>query len=284
TFFGVDYLRSIIWMYGKGGFINISDLNVKTVILNIKAEITKRNLAPRVYSSYDNVKHNVKFSFAGQDLQGHQTHIGTLMYSSALKRWVTRLTDGTKFSFDINSRVFDFGWISEEYADIEEVSHTSIVENSIWEKSVLDKRSLFKNVEHPYSFEIVINQTPQVEKILDNLVLITNKVIPNTIIYTTSGESSDSTLSIWSDTEGKNITVQDIIVRGVGSSRMALINQNAYYKNSGLYIEVSKTSAMSKTKNAKRIRDKYIRIKILYTGTNETFIQTVLSMLSISYG
>jgi hypothetical protein len=55
-------------------------------------------------------------------------------------------------------------------------------------------------------------------------------------------------------------------------------------KNSGLYIEVGRTSpSLRKEAGFKRVRDKSIKVKFIYKGNDETFLQAIISMLSISY-
>lgn len=271
--FGLDYSRSIVWMFGGKGVTNISEFTIKTVILGFKNAIESIDGIPRVYSTYSSLKHEVVFSFAVEKADGEQAHVGTLVYSDLLKLWISRRSDGTKFLFDVSGRTYTFGF-TEKHA--------------IWEAGVLEKRSIFRGEQAPYWFEIVVNTSPHLDKVLENLVLISNKSLPDEIMYTTSMDNADATDTIWVPmTEDKNrVEVQKISSRGIGGSRLDLIRQNTYYKNSKIYIEVSFDAKMSKNARSKgkKIRDKYISIKIMYSGTDETFIQSVISTLSKSYG
>jgi hypothetical protein len=51
-------------------------------------------------------------------------------------------------------------------------------------------------------------------------------------------------------------------------------------KNSGLYIE-EYLQALEKQLGL-RVRDKSIKVKFIYKGNDETFLQAIISMLSIS--
>jgi hypothetical protein len=53
-------------------------------------------------------------------------------------------------------------------------------------------------------------------------------------------------------------------------------------KNSGLYIEVGRISQALEKQLGLRVRDKSIKVKFIYKGNDETFLQAI-SMLSISY-
>jgi hypothetical protein len=50
--------------------------------------------------------------------------------------------------------------------------------------------------------------------------------------------------------------------------------------NSGLYIEVGRISqSLRKAAGFKRVRDKSIKVKFIYKGNDETFLQAIISML-----
>ena len=267
---GVDYARSVIWMFDGKALKNISEFAVKAVILEFKESILNLGGEPKLFTTFDATRHVIIFSFGSMDKYGEMTNVGSLIYSNLLKRWVTKYSDGTRFLFDVQSRIFSFGIIKP---------------NEIWESHVNDNRSQFRGIDYDYGFEIVVNDTPQSKKILDNITLLTNKVIPTEIVYTISNEEADAADSVWDKNKTSKTTSQKVVTRGIGNGRMGIINQNAYYKNSNLYIEVSKTGASSrKVESKKRVADKYIKIKIMYSGNEPTFIQAMLSTLRISYG
>jgi hypothetical protein len=67
---------------------------------------------------------------------------------------------------------------------------------------------------------------------------------------------------------------QKIITRnksGRISPRLGILDENAYYKNSGLYIEVGRISQALEKQLGLRVRDKSIKVKFIYKGNDETF-------------
>lgn len=279
TVYGVDYNKTAIWVFVGKNLKNISEFTVKTVVLSFKDKIKALGGVPRVYSVYNRVKHNVVFTFMSEDSDGIQTQVGALVYSTLLEKWVSRLSDGNKFLVDINSRIHTF---------------SSMKPNSAWEEDALYDddtgeivRCNIRGKVYDHEFEIVINSMPHLEKILDSIKLISNKSIPDTIIYTTSGEVNDAALAIYGKDAAVKVLEQTVHTRGAnktsGVSRLSIIQENAYYKNSTLNISVRVGKVYSKT-SSKRIRDKAIKVKFKYSGTDETFVQAIISTLSKSYG
>jgi hypothetical protein len=62
-------------------------------------------------------------------------------------------------------------------------------------------------------------------------------------------------------------------------SRLGILDENAYYKTADCILSPS----LRKAAGFKRVRDKSIKVKFIYKGNDETFLQAIISMLSISY-
>ena len=289
TVIGVDYRLSAVWMFQGDKLVVISEFAVKTILDGFKNIINKGGLVledegiiyiPRVYSTYDKVKHTILISYVAENPDTReQIHVGSITYNIVMRKWISRISEGNKFGFMVNSNNNTFGF-----------SETS----SIWKEDALydvdgnQIRNTLRGVEYPYEFELVVSDQPAFEKVLDSMLLITNKIIPDTVIYTSSGDLNDAAINAFPSTSLTKTTIQKIITRNASprnSLRLGILDENAYYKNSGLYIEVGKINSLSrKAQGNRRIRDKNIRIRFKYTGTNPTFIQAVISTLSISYG
>lgn len=283
TIMGVDYMAGVIWTFDGVGLTNVSEFTVRTVINSFKKKIDEApGLSSRVYGVFNKQKHIAVFTFVGQDAVGNQTQMGSIVYNDNLKRWVTLLSDGHKFIFDVNSRAFTFG--------------TTAISDA-WEEDALFEggvpvRCRMRGNDYNHEFELVVNDTPQVEKILSNIKMVTNKSIPIEVEYRISGDVNDAALNVWGPSISEKLITQTIYTRNNNSlstnSRLAIIQENAYYKDSALYIEVSRGPRSLRRPSAstsnKLIRDKYIKIKFIYTGNDETFIQTVLTTLRVSYG
>jgi hypothetical protein len=148
-------------------------------------------------------------------------------------------------------------------------------------------RTRIRGIDYEYGFEFLIDVHPTLEKIYENIRVLSNKVIPETIIYTTSGDVNDAAIDIWGDEAKEHVVVQDIVTRGESprkSLRLGILDQNAYYRNSVLYIEVGKVGYTRKDAGNKRIRDSVIKVRFIYKGNKKTFIQAIISILSISGG
>jgi hypothetical protein len=53
-----------------------------------------------------------------------------------------------------------------------------------------------RGVDYEYGF-VILNKEPALEKVLDNIRMITNKSLPFEIVYTTSEDENDAAVNIW---------------------------------------------------------------------------------------
>jgi len=283
TVAGVDYNSSAVWLFEGNKLSIISEFAIKTILEKYKAIIIAKDGIARVYSTFDFVKHALIISYVSENrIDKSQESIGTVVYNTALQRWSSELSEGNKFSMSMGSRTFTTGF-----------TQSNGLVNGIWEEDALktdagvDVRNRLRGVQYPYEFEFTINMQPSVEKILDNLLVITNKVLPEEIIYTTSNDNNDAAVNVWIQDDEEMEVIQKIVTRNKSTrrgSRLGILEENAYYKNSDLYISVNQRGSMSRnSKGNKRIRDKHIKVKFVYSGSDETFLQAIISMLSISY-
>jgi len=287
---GVDYNASAVWIYEGDKLTIISEFAVKTVLTKFKQRIEKvdfigadptKTYTARVYSTFNHTKHTLYISYVAQDsLTKEQYHVGSISYNTVLQKWMSELLEGNKLSMFMGSSTYTTGFYSvptlwEEDALIDPLTGKAV------------RCNIRGNANMGYEFEIVLNKEPALEKVLDNIRMITNKSIPFEIVYTTLGDENDAAINIWgSDPADKEIT-QKIITRNKSSKnhlRLGILDENAYYKNSGLYIEVGRLSQKDRrAAGYKRVRDKSIKVKFIYKGNDETFLQAIISMLSISY-
>jgi len=295
---GVDYLKNTVWLFNGKDVVPISDFAVLTIIKAYKEDIetgsfttgSRELYEPRVYTTFDNVKKTFYISYVAEraDPEGDRKHylVGTLSYNLLTQKWVSERSDGNKFAMYINSDMYTTGLAEGEY-----------LLGQIWKEDALfnpripgmereHMRCKFRGQDYNHSFEITVNDYSTVEKILENLRLICNKSVPIQVIYETSGDVNDAAINIWGEHAKTTITQQTITTRnnsGRNYLRLGILDENAYYKNSNLFIEVGKVGFTRADANNKRIRDKHIRIKFIYTGNNKTMIQGIVSTLGISY-
>jgi len=280
TIAGVDYNNNAVWLY-EGDKLNVvSEFAIKTILERFKKEINNSMGIPKIYSSYNTVKHTLIVTYVSENPSTKkQTDVGTVVYNTVDGKWVSRMEEGTKFAMSLGSVTYSTGITNEE---------------GIWEEEALTDGedgpiiySHFKGVDCTYEFEFTLNEESRLQKILETLDVITNKVLPAQIVYTTSGDDNDAATNLWEQSTGERVVTQDVITRNNTTRinrRLGILDENAYYKNSGLYIQVGKMRYDPDLKGSnKRIRDKAIRVRFIYTGNSKTFIQGIISTLSISY-
>ena len=293
TVVGVDYAYSAVWLFSGDKLSVISELSVKSILEEYKRIIEEGDFDgavpdeiynPRVYSSYNYNNHAITISYVAEDMfTREQFSIGTVVYNTSNNKWVTRMSVGNKFSMSIGSETFNTGFEKTGISG----------EVGIWQYGALVDgngngiASRFRGLNFGHEFEITLNDTPTLEKILDNIQMITNKSVPVTIEYVTSGDINDAAVDIWGDEPNPKKFVQPIVTRNKSprkSLRLGILDENAYYKNSNLYIEVGRINSITrKALGTRRIRDKSIKVRFIYQGNDRTFIQGIISILSLSY-
>lgn len=297
TVAGVDYYRSAVWLFKGEKLDIISEFSVKTVLEMFKGYIENASFpevepdaiySPRIFSTYNINNHELIISYVAQNsLSLRQFHVGSLVYNTLDGKWVTRLSEGNKFGMAIGSQFFTTGF-SDFVTDTKGKIEYGV---GIWQYGALTTgagepiASRFRGIDYTHEFEITLNGMPTVEKMLDNVQMICNKSLPETLVYTTTGEENDAADNIWGAPTAPRTVSQPIITRNKSSRnqfRLGILDENAYYKNSNLYIEVGRMSKVNRDSN-KKVRDKCIRVRFIYTGNDKTFIQGIISMLSISY-
>lgn len=287
TVAGVDFTSSAVWLFEGEKLSIISEFAIKTVLEKFKKRITSGGFKagdsaviyePRIYSTFNMTKHVLYISYVAENsMTKEQIHVGTVTYSTVLQKWMSEISEGNKFIISTGAVTYTTG-----FSDVV----------GVWKEDSLIKdgknvRCNLRGVQYQHIFEIVINKEPALEKILDNIRVITNKSIPVEIVYTTTGDENDAAIDVWGSDPAEKILNQKIFSRENSPrklSRLGILDENAYYKNSGLYIEVGRIDPnLRKDRGYKRVRDKSIKVKFIYEGADETFLQALISILSISY-
>ena len=296
TVAGVDYNASAVWIFQGEKLSIISEFAIKTLLEKFKSAITSGGFRAgdqdisynaRVYSTFNHSKHTLYISYVAEHPQDKlQYHVGTVSYSTVLQKWMSRVSEGNKFSMFIGAHTYTTGFKALNGA-IEQADYAIWKEDALVNNEGKGLRARLRGIDYKYEFEIVVNKEPALEKVLNNIRMITNKSIPITVEYITTGDENDAAVDIWGAENGERKVTQKIITRNKSARkalRLGILDENAYYKNSGLYIEVGRiNSILRKNIGNKRIRDKSIRVRFIYSGNDETFLQGIISMLSISH-
>jgi hypothetical protein len=288
TIAGVDYARDVVWVFSGASLDIISQFSITTMLADFRQEITAGTFTgavagityrARVYSTFNRAKQALCITYVAEDpASGKQVHVGAVVYNMVLQKWTSRLSEGAKFVYPISSSMYVTGFSKN---------------NSIWRQDAGKRadgtasRGVYFGTPSTYEIEFIINKEAAFEKILDNLRLICNKFLPDTVIYTTSGDVNDAASDIWDNQKESSVLVQPIITRNNSTrkvKRLGILDENAYYKNSGLYIEVGNISHTDRAARGKRrVRDKCIKVRLIYSGDNDLAIQGILSTLSLSH-
>lgn len=264
---------------------------------------------------------------------------GSLYYNETLSKWISRLSWNPLFMFNLESNLFSFNALADS--------------EKLWKHfSTSVPYCNFYGRQDKFIFEFMLVENSSVQKILDNLMLISNRSFPGRITYglieddvdyesfasinngyvqlnkqrheppasvgwlittTVFGASSYCLVDGMSKEETERIAGGYILFGGVfyiiGSSyenaglfyneildqngisipgglpigwtfnkiEFGIIKQNMEYIEDHLYIEVGHDETKS------RIRDKAIRIRVMYEGYDFTVVQAIISKFIYSF-
>jgi len=294
TVYGVDYTRNKVWRIEGKNVKILSDYTVETLLNKYKHALLdpSENGIPKIYTSYDAAKKSVYFTYSLLKNNSYTyAPSGTVYYSELTNTWVSRLSVSPKYQLmrGIVNNAFDL----TEYV------------NEAWESNVNTVYNNFYGKQYPFEIEFIMHGEVSVEKILTNLTILSNKVKPETITYTVTTDVNNATLRqndiIYRDKDGNIVErpedytentemlqvsyVEDIKIREQGSDMyVGIFQENAYYKDGKYFIQVGKNDSFSRySQSARRIRDKYFRIRVKYAGNDYTYIYAIISLFTVNY-
>ena len=151
------------------------------------------------------------------------------------------------------------------------------------------------NKQEPFEFEFVVNEPIGLHKIFDNLVIISNKAEPNSIEIEVIGDVYDFKKSGLLDTEFRNTTVkydpilnQKTLLTEQECRNIEKVGRrlgNIHYKEDAWYLTVEpirfKNNKNTEWSSA-RIRDKFAKIRIKYSGEDLVLITAIKTLLNLT--
>lgn len=162
------------------------------------------------------------------------------------------------------------------------------------------KPTYWYNKQEPFEFEFVVNGDVGLHKIFDNLVIVSNNVAPSEIEYEIIGDSYSLDKAKILNGEGGNSLLggarlsKDLVTnkysiivpqvcRDMKSAGRRL--GNIQYKEDSWYTTImplryKKNGSEEKTT---KLRDKYIKIRVKYTGDDLVIITALRTLLTLSY-
>jgi hypothetical protein len=168
------------------------------------------------------------------------------------------------------------------------------------------KPAKWYNKQEPFEFEFVVNEPVGLHKIFDNLVIISNKVEPKSIEFEVIGDVYNfKKAGLFKTGKGfKNTKVDyDSILnqytlvteqecRNIENPEYGRRLGNIHYKEDSWYLTVEPIKFDSEFKadeqhpprkwNSTRIRDKFAKIRIKYSGDSQVVITAIKNLYSLS--
>ena len=334
--YGIDSVGKKIWRTDGETFENISDMKIQRFLndnINLKdsdrVELIGTNF---IKSHYNAFKQDVIFTFK------YDTYEWSLCWNELLQKWITRYTWIPEFSENINNIFYTF-------ANQEVLNPTSCKIYKHGFAGTLEESgeilpTNWYGTQHPFEFEFIVVGVQGVQKIFDNLKIISNNAEPESFYFEIVGDgfswngdkstiyglttqqefydimSGDRTIkklpyilyqenfdyvrnssilrdiNIRQDSKTKEKLVQiyqkgnNIKTEGRLKGNMQYVEDSwdvqiqpitfkySYLKNSGFTLS---------TNNEMKIRDKYIKIKVKYSGTKYSIINSLKTFFTISY-
>lgn len=189
--YGVDTVAKKIWHYGES-FEVLSDLKLQKFLkdnLDVNEQETKPNvLSLNVKSHYNKHKQDIMFTFfkvIDDDYLGWN-----LCYNEITKKFTTFYSWIPSYSGNINNIYYSF---DNEYSLQQGGLKTqkTIDANYLWEHNKENNWCNWYNEQHPFEFEFIVADNPNVHKIFNNLKMIANKTQPESFHYEVVGQVYD---------------------------------------------------------------------------------------------
>ena len=189
--YGIDTVAKKIWHYGDS-FEVLSDLKLQKFLkdnLDVNEQETKPNvLSLNVKSHYNKHKQDLMFTFfkvIGDDYLGWN-----LCYNEITKKFTTFYSWIPSYSGNINNIYYSFdNEYSLQQGDLR--TQKTIDANYLWEHNKENNWCNWYDEQHPFEFEFIVADNPNVHKIFNNLKMIANKTQPESFHYEVVGQVYD---------------------------------------------------------------------------------------------
>ena len=333
--YGIDTVGKKIWRTNGESFETISDMKIQKFLNdNIKLrESDRKNIIGEnfVKSHFNAFKNDVIFSFKYDDISWN------LCWNELLNKWITRYSWIPEFSENVNNLFYTFA--NKEIYNKESCYLYKHGFAGFEEELGNIKPTYWYNEQHPFEFEFVVIGVQGVQKIFNNLKIISNLTKPESFYYEIVGEGfdwNDTKSDIYkftSDLEFENLLnnstlkkvpyikyqsdfvrnrtspqIKDITILENNKTREKLVNcyqrgvdiktegrlkGNMQYVEDSWDIQIEPVSfkyaylkngtlTLGNTTEMK-VRDKYIKIRVRYDGTQYAIINALRTLFTISY-
>ena len=192
--YGVDFTRLKIWRTNGDKFEIISDLKIQNLLKTIQRNIITYSRFDAstdwidIYSQFDSRKNELYFTFVTRTTHKYDVH-QAIVYNETLQIWVCITDDNRKFIFESNEYRYSFPAISGIYNKIyryQAINPVSIDANL----DVFGEYNKFYGDIYDMSFDYHVIDEQALYKLFNNIYVIGNNSLPNSIVY-----SSDTNIS-----------------------------------------------------------------------------------------
>jgi hypothetical protein len=307
TVYGVDIDGAKIWRVSSGQLELISDFRVQKFLRSIQpdylnAKESRMNKTIRSY--YDPFKQNIVFTFLNSTICG-ETIIPAEGASCPLPLFnngVLTLEGGSQGKperrvpiYCPNGITLTFNelptnhWLSfSKVVPIEQgyirdriFSFNSKIEsNLLWEHYKSPRYSYYYNQQEEVIVEFIVSLDTNYHQIFENLVLVSNHVYPSRIEYTTDAGTFVQTI--------RQRNVIDIASKPYQQEPVnSILSYDAVYRADKLYITIANDQNDNRNPVSpynRRIRDKYCRIRLVYSTDLYLYIKNIITLLTVNNG
>lgn len=182
--YGIDTIAKKIWRTNGEKFELISDLKVQKFLNDhIKLKVVDRNNIPGTYSiksHYNAFKYDVLFTFVYGEEKWH------LCWNEMLGKWTTQYSWFPEFSENINNIFYTFA-NKNIYPSKANILFKHGFAGGVEESGNI-KPTQWYDTQEPFELEFVVIGVQGVQKVFDNLKIISNLTKPDSFFYEIVGE------------------------------------------------------------------------------------------------
>lgn len=207
--YGIDTIAKKIWRTDGEKFELISDLKIQKFLNDhIKLKVVDRNNTPGTYSiksHYNAFKYDVLFTFVYETEKWH------LCWNEMLNKWTTQYSWFPEFSENINNIFYTFA-NSNIYPSKANILFKHGFAGGVEESGDI-KPTMWYDTQEPFELEFVVIGVQGVQKVFDNLKIISNLTQPDSFFYEIVGEGFT-----WNTQKDLIILIGDITYVGIVDS------------------------------------------------------------------
>lgn len=185
--YGIDTVAKKIWRTDGESFEIISDLKIQKFLNdNIKLRITDRNKTVSEYvikSHYNAFKQDVMFVYIYDNKKWH------LCWNELQNKWVTQYSWFPEFSENINNIFYTFA-NNKNHIDKGHILYKHGFAGSLEEEGNI-LPTFWYDEQHPFEYEFIVVGIPGIQKIFNNLKIISNWAEPDSFEFEVVGEGFD---------------------------------------------------------------------------------------------